>query len=394
MDLTQIEKELGFPVDLIDEGEVKVVVPSMSFYVRSDGIYEPAHAPVFYNPKAKFNRDTAIEIARIYRASNNSLTVLEPLAGSGVRSVRYAKEANADFVLAADLNPLAIRLLNVNAKLNSVDKKIRAIQEDAHVVLHSKKIRETYYDIVDIDPFGSPIPFLDGAVRSVKRNGLIALTATDTAALSGARPNTALRRYSVKIVRTPFSKEVAIRTLISAAIRLAAIREVALRPLFSFFKDYYVRVTFKAERGAGRVDETLKNLGYLYINGLEVIPIKGYPLPEDAVSNPRKLIGPIWLGNLTDEKFFKDKLEIVKNEEIKKFLLRILEEDSIGVPYSYSIESICSSLKTHMPKPKLVVERLKELGYRAVITHYDYRNVKTNAPLDVVMNIVRDLSPR
>ncbi|MCU0373510.1 MAG: ATP-binding protein, partial [Ignavibacteria bacterium] len=41
------------------------------------------------------------------------------------------------------------------------------------------------FDYIDIDPFGSPCPFLDAAIKRLSRGGILAVTATDTSALAG-----------------------------------------------------------------------------------------------------------------------------------------------------------------------------------------------------------------
>ena len=387
--LEEISRELGFEVELVKEGEVELVIPKMSNYLRPDGVYEPAHAPVFYNPRAKFNRDVAIAFGKALKRELGRLEVLEPLAGSGVRSVRYAKEANADKVLAVDVDPLAVKLIKINAKINNVEDRVKTLNMDANAVLHNRELREGYYDLVDVDPFGSPMPFADGAIRSTRRKGLVAFTATDTAPLTGARPQSALRKYGAKLLRTPFSKEVAIRALIAAIVRVAAVREVALKPEIAFFKDYYVRAEMRLDRGAKRADEALSNLGYLFYDdkSYNVVIAKGYPLPEE-IPRGMKALGPLWLGPLSGP------LARAVEGKVKPFVDQIIAEDEIGVPFSYKIERVASILHTNMPSPKVVVLRLKEMGYKAVLTHYDKSAVKTNAPREEVFKVVKELSPK
>lgn len=386
--LEELSKELGFEVEIIEEGKVKLVVPKMSNYLRPDGVYEPAHAPVFYNPKAKFNRDVAIAFGRALKEELVRLEVLEPLAGSGVRSIRYAKEAGANKVLAVDVDPIAVKLIKINARINKVEDRIKVVNADANAVLHNRQLREGYYDLVDVDPFGSPMPFADGAIRSTRRRGLVAFTATDTAPLTGARPQAALRKYGTKLARTPFSKEIAIRTLIGAIVRVAAVREVALNPEIAFFKDYYVRVEMRLDRGAKRVDETLSNLGYIFFDekSYDVTISKGYPLPKEMPKG-MKAIGPLWLGPLSGPLAKKVK------GDVKPFVENIVKEDEIGISFSYKIEKVASILHTNMPSPRLVVSRLKEIGFKAVITHYDHTAIKTNAPKEEVFKVVKELSP-
>ncbi len=388
--------ELGFPVQVITEGKTKIVVPKMSEYLRPDGHYEPAHAPVFYNPKAKFNRDVSVIIGKVLKEELGRLEVLEPLAGSGVRSVRYAVESGANKVLAVDVNELAVKLIKINAMINKVEDVVKVLHKDANAVLHDKELRDGYYDLVDVDPFGSPMPFLDGAIRSTRRRGLLALTATDTAPLTGAKPASALRKYGAKLKRTPFGKEIAIRTLIAAVIKMAAIREVALTPEIAFFKDYYVRVELRLDRGAGRTDKCLSNLGYLAFRekDYDVKVLRGYPVPNH-VPEGYDLLGPLWLGPLTGPLLREALSRTSEMGELKlrEFFNTLILEDEIAIPYSYKIEKVASILKTNMPSPKLVVSKLKEIGYKAVLTHYDNKSVKTDAPKDELFKIVKELSP-
>ena len=41
------------------------------------------------------------------------------------------------------------------------------------------------FDIIDLDPYGSVVPFLDAAVGSVRDGGLLCITCTDTRVLCG-----------------------------------------------------------------------------------------------------------------------------------------------------------------------------------------------------------------
>ena len=41
--------------------------------------------------------------------------------------------------------------------------------------------------MIDLDPYGSAAPFLDGAVQAVESGGLLCITCTDMAALGVSR---------------------------------------------------------------------------------------------------------------------------------------------------------------------------------------------------------------
>ena len=51
------------------------------------------------------------------------------------------------------------------------------------------------FDAVDVDPFGTPSPFVDCALRSIKDGGLLSVSATDSGVLCGVYPKVALRKY-------------------------------------------------------------------------------------------------------------------------------------------------------------------------------------------------------
>lgn len=55
--------------------------------------------------------------------------------------------------------------------------------------------RKDRFDAVDLDPYGCPSTFLDGAVQCVSEGGLLLVTATDMAVLAGNSPETCHVKY-------------------------------------------------------------------------------------------------------------------------------------------------------------------------------------------------------
>ena len=51
------------------------------------------------------------------------------------------------------------------------------------------------YDVIDLDPYGSAAPFIDGAVQAVADGGMLNVTCTDMAVLSGNHPETCFAKY-------------------------------------------------------------------------------------------------------------------------------------------------------------------------------------------------------
>lgn len=55
--------------------------------------------------------------------------------------------------------------------------------------------RKDAFHAIDLDPYGCPSIFLDGAVRCIANGGLLMVTATDMAVLAGNSPETCYVKY-------------------------------------------------------------------------------------------------------------------------------------------------------------------------------------------------------
>ena len=387
------------------EGRARLCVPNPERYRRPDGVYEPAWAPVFYNPRMAFNRDIAMVFASAWARLRGvtGLHIVEPLAGSGVRAVRYALETPAARVYAFDIDPVAVRLTEINVEVNGVGDRVYVGHGDANALLHQLRARRERVHIVDLDPFGSPVPFVEASLAALRGRGVLAATATDTAPLTGTHSAALRRRYDVLPGRSFLEKEQAVRILAGYLIRRAASREYGARVLLAYYADYYVRVYLELEPGARRADRALETLGYIaYCQRCGIAwytdrPWKGLTCPR--CGGRAQLIGPVYTGPLCDESLVREMLETAKTAEwlydqrrTVELLSMLLEECSITQPH-YRVDRVAAALKVNMPSPRLLVEELKRRGYRATLTHFDKRGVKTDAPPDEVFMAVWRLSP-
>ena len=154
---------------------------------------------VFYNPLMKSNRD--ISILLLNSIDREKMKIALPLAGSGIRGIRFLKELNEgklDLLLINDKKEDFPKNFQKNLDLNNIKTdKVECRSDDAVNFILTQHRGEWcgYFDYIDIDPFGSPNPFLSAAVARINRGGVIAITATDTAALSGTYPKVTQRKY-------------------------------------------------------------------------------------------------------------------------------------------------------------------------------------------------------
>jgi len=168
------------------------------------------------------NRDLAVLFSATYFPANQTLRVCDPTTASGIRAVRYALEVpNVLNVVAADRDADAVALASKTVMLNKLLDKVVIVASDANLLLLSQ-VNERF-DIVDLDPFGSPAPFFESSLKATKDEGILAATATDMGPLSGARPAACFRKYGIHSVRTEFEKEMAVRILAGCLVNVGQI---------------------------------------------------------------------------------------------------------------------------------------------------------------------------
>ena len=392
---------MEYPKALVTEGMARIMVPEV--VPSEDETLEGARsrAPVFYNPVMKMNRDSAIlALNALQKRLSRPLTICEPMCGTGVRGIRMALEApGAHEAVLGDMSYHAVRLAEENILLNGVGNRVRVRRMEANLLLslHARPLAR--FDYTDIDPYGTPAPFIDTAARATRRDGMVALTATDMAPLCGVNVRACLRKYGSTSLRTGYSHESALRILVGSFVRGAAVHEVASRPAFGFFADHYIRLYMRLDRGKRRADESLREMGYLLnCSGCGSFrSVKG-GLGEnggvcEVCGSEMRAEGPLWLGDLADEGFCSDMIEcsedsfIGSNRRLMKIIGNVVGE--IGMPPGFFvIDELSSDLGVASRRIEPVIDGLNAAGFKAARSHADSRGLKTNAPADEVKRII------
>jgi tRNA G26 N,N-dimethylase Trm1 len=191
----------------------------------------------FYRPKSRVARDLGVLAAAIYRFDTGSLQVLDAMAGCGVCSLRYWKESLADWVWANEGNPEHSSILHQNLEEAIAASCCQITHLDANQVFFDCYNRSNFYDLVDIDGFGSPAPFYSTSLWAVKIGGLLYLTSTDGRTATGHSPKTSLSVYGAYARAHPAAHEQGLRLLIGAVQQQAAAKRLGIEPVFSTFPD-------------------------------------------------------------------------------------------------------------------------------------------------------------
>lgn len=330
----------------IKEGIVEIIVPEFE-KISSE-------APVFYNPQMEFNRDISVlALQEFQREIGKSVDVCDLFGGSGIRAIRYRKELeNIGEVSVNDISSQAIEFEKINSENNNI--KLNFHQKEANVLLREFRGK---FDVVDVDPFGTPSYFIDSLGYSIKKNSMICVTATDTSALCGTYIEPCIRKYNAKPNKTEYCHETGIRILMGFIALTIGKYKKYIEPKLSHSSQHYMRLYLKVKKSSKNTDESLKdNIGYLghCFRCLYRTSIKGLAI---AINNKcpecgeeLTIAGPLWMGKIQDQKFIDNMTNEITSKNLKtsKKILKLLttcSEEANSLITFYDVHKISKVLK-------------------------------------------------
>jgi tRNA (guanine26-N2/guanine27-N2)-dimethyltransferase len=310
------------------------------------------------------DRDLGVAIARA-RAAPGAPTLegWDALAATGVRGLRLLHESGAFAGMRlTEAHPDAGTVLRSNATRFA---GAEAIVGDARAGIPGP------FDWVDLDPYGSPLPFLRIGLSVVRPGGVLAVTATDMMVLAGVQPGASERLYGARPVRGRLGPEGGLRILIAAAVRTAAADGRSVRPLVAYARDHYVRAYLEVTPAAPA--SSLAHVG--------LIEPERWAGPALAGAAP---FGPMWLGPMFDRSLVRSlaaPAEPAEPDAVRRLLERFREEADVDVPFYYEANVLAGSLGLPSP-PSLaqLFEVLRSTGFHVARTHARPEGFRTDAP--------------
>lgn len=389
------------------EGKTSFVSADVEHYTKTTK-QPTTDMPVFYNPRMSLNRDFSVLFLSAYLQKNEIELLCEPLSGCGVRTLRYLNECPGDFqALMFDANPAAVEATQKNIESNGLSKRATVMRGDAKVLLLTES-RGRRFDFVDVDPFGTPTPYLNAAIQSLRpKGGLLALTATDMPALCGVYPNVALRKYGGFSIRAPFSHELAIRLLLGQAFNVASANDCSISPLAVMSSDHYIRVWLRvaADRtGANKQAEEIGTIRYckdcMHSDRLSLkaaLSDSHFEHKREECQGRPTYAGPLWIGKIYDESFLMDAGNVLENlqETLHKKvpnMLSIMTDEANIQDYMYiDLHVLCDLHNLTPPKNILVIEKLVNKGFKAARTSFRPTAIRTDASVKEVVDVIVQL---
>ncbi len=371
---------------------------------------------VFYNKRMEINRDISILGISAYSDlfNQDELIIVDSMAASGVSAIRILKECTkVKKSYINDINPEAVRLIKENMKLNNLDKEhiqFVVTNKDANLlfseIVSESSEKQKKPNVISIDPFGTPNLYIDSAFKTLQKvNGLMCITATDTAVLFGVRPNACIRKYLSKPLHTEYCKEIGGRILIYFTSRIANINKIGIVPLLTFYSGHFIRLFCLSFKDKKKISKFYKNFGYIihcnncgyrsaFRNNVLNLP-KECPVCDNI--GDLDYAGPLWIGKIHDANFIKKILTLNNNSKspnkkrIEKLLTYAIEENDMSISY-YNIHKLCQNLKlTSVPKIEDILNEIKKLGYHASRTHFDFLSIKSDLDLLAIKNVLLEI---
>lgn len=378
----------------ITEGDTKLLVPSDSLTKAV-----PPKSPAFFNPNAKLNRDFSIVAYKAFSRNSGNRSMADALAGVGARAIRVAVEVKElDEVYINDANPIALDIAKQSSRLNSLESRCKFSINEVCKFLLEHSSRGSRFGIADLDPFGTPAPYIDCILRAVYDEGLLSVTATDTPVLCGIYPDVCIRRYYGRSINTEYGNEVGIRLLLGLISMVASRLELGVKPLFVHSTRNYLRIYISVNVGSQYADAMPKKLGHIYhcfscSNRVRAAKDDDHKIC-DTCKKPMKVAGPLWIENIFDSEFVGNMLGCVEDCNVDKRCGRLLSlvKEEVGMPPTYfSVDRIAERLKVTPPSISDMIIRLKDSGFVAARTSLKLTGFKTNARLVEVSDALRGI---
>lgn len=218
---------------------------------------------------------------------NQKFTILDALSATGLRALRYVLEI--PFVTSATANDLSVsacQSIRRNVSYNrthaqsiepaamSPDTAVSKIYVETanashhmySVLSHSSTAamegsghqkparRFGRYDVIDLDPFGTAVPFLDAAVQAVQDSGMLCITCTDAGVwASTGYSEKCFSLYGGSPIKGEWSHEAGIRLILNATATSAAKYGCSIEPLLSLSVDFYARIFVRVRKSPQEV---------------------------------------------------------------------------------------------------------------------------------------------
>ena len=410
---------LGWPGYPYREGSLEHRLPTKVYRGWKGPAGKNVDGGGFLNPAMAGNRTRSVimldHLAKTVFKKIEKIQIIDALGATGIRTRRWLNETSDEvarrlYVTTCDQNETAISWARSNLELDDRKDQVNLIQGDTRRILLSQG-----WHWIDLDPYGSPIPYLDLAMQATARRAVMSISATDTAALSGSSPNPLKRRYGARVHMDGLKHDTGLRILLATSAMAAARHDRVIRPLFTIWDSHHLRVTVMVERSKGSANLIQDSIGWRIHSPSEedvemsigcgllpehdrgsrpmhvMLPLSAHPPPSSMAS------GPLWTGDmgsidvmssLTEAAAEKicssldSELDFPESKRCKDAVKKISSEgNAIHGSHLIVTDMLPGFLKRgNPPSPQKIARSLRDMGYSAEVSRYAEPSLRTDAP--------------
>ncbi len=356
--------------------------------VYEEGLASIEESSSFLNPFSRFARDMSVALLSGFPEKK---ILLDSTSATGIRGIRYAKELGIDDITFLDINPDAYASVKRNLEGNGIEADV--LNESIQGFANSSDKR---FDIIDLDPFGSPVPNLYDLMKVGKSGTIFLVSATDTAVLCGAQPNACMRLYGSVPLHNELCHEAGIRILIGFCARVAAQFNYGIDVLFSFCYRHMMRIAFVLKHGASYSSSSVLSLGFAYhCQKCRSINTEKGIIPDlarcEVCGTAPSPAGPMWLGPLYEERARDSACSYFSKAGFPEVKISEMIANEINVPFYYSLPVLTKIARIPSISPGKVIGSLRERGFDASLTHMEKESIRTTCGIRDVMDAIRDI---
>jgi tRNA (guanine26-N2/guanine27-N2)-dimethyltransferase len=293
------------------------------------------------------------------------------------------------------------------------------------------------FEVIDLDPYGTAIPFLSSTFNALGNDGLLCVTCTDMRVLAGKDHHKCFYMYgSVRSRGIECFQENALRLSIATFNRIANEQCKGVEVLAAFQSEFYLRAYLRVTNKKSACWDSMSKTGMQFVcpscfntymhnfGGLKEGTTNQYKsnkfkcLPTsncDVCGHNYELNGPVWTGKLYNAKFVQKLLDnltqlerqdsketagdldaelatinIVSKKKIRGLLEGILEESPLGhEAITYNIHPLFKLTHTKEPSKEQIIAAFWNAGYKHCQSYCHAKGFKTDAPRSFLYDIVR-----
>ncbi len=371
----------------------------------------------FFRPDSILARDFSVLIAAMQFDENKSakpLKWLDLMAGCGVRSLRWGLEAVVDtpnqknslqdlelWINDADLDRCDLIKRNMKPLLKK-EISLHFKNDLAEVLLSRAYLNRSFFDLIDLDCFGSPNYLLYPVLKVMAFDGILMLSSTDARSTTGHDRLGAIRSLAAAARTHPASWEIALRLQLGAVARQAWLLGRGLEPLVCFSDGRTFRIFVRLKRHLCHEEE--QQLGFIArckMCGAQesqtLYKVKEWKECLCGLGLSRLLIsGPLWIGPLQSPKVLEKlkkisiQLEVPIIDRTRELIDRL--HSDIGLPiFSWSTHELASRLALDEPPPlDLMIKFLHADGYQAFRSCVVPGHFRTEASIGELLRICKN----